>query len=257
VMDRMLGLVAAVSKIPVSVLAESMAPKGLGTNDDKSNWYDTLEAEREIIKPKIERVIRLVMRSKEGPTGGQIPKGWKLVFPSLWQLTPAEESERRNKQADTDTKYINAGVLTPEEVSTSRFRAEGWNAETQIDLGVRKQMQESDRASAVGAKQLPKGKAGAAQMKALPAPSGATAPGAQVDKDPTTALNGAQIVSLLSIVTSVATKQIPRDTGARLIAAAFPITPAQAALILGSVGEDFVPAAPAVPGGTVEEKAVG
>lgn len=64
------------------------------------------------------------------------------------------------------------------------------------------------------------------------------------EKDPTAALNGAQVKSLMDIVLAVAGGQIPRPTGAALITAAFPLSQEQADQILGTVGAGFVPAAP-------------
>jgi len=58
-------------------------------------------------------------------------------------------------------------------------------------------------------------------------------------KDPTTALNGAQVASLLSIVEQVAARQIPRATGVALVMAAFPLDGAQADHVLGEVGRTF------------------
>lgn len=59
------------------------------------------------------------------------------------------------------------------------------------------------------------------------------------EKDPQAALNGAQVTSLLSIVNSAATRQVPRETAIQLIVAAFPISPEQADRILGPVGKSF------------------
>lgn len=68
-------------------------------------------------------------------------------------------------------------------------------------------------------------------------------------KDPQSALNGAQIDALKSIVSDVALGQIPRDTGIELIVAAFPLSREQAEKIMGSVGQTFEPATEAPPGG--------
>lgn len=67
----------------------------------------------------------------------------------------------------------------------------------------------------------------------------------QQAKDPQAALNGAQVSSLLEIVTQVATRQIPRDTGIGLILAAFPLTAQQAEGIMGAVGRSFYAPDPA------------
>lgn len=71
------------------------------------------------------------------------------------------------------------------------------------------------------------------------------APDVAVEKDPAASLNGAQVASMLEIVTNVATGQIPRSTGVAIMVAAFPLSQEQAEEIMGTVGDGFVPAAAA------------
>lgn len=60
-----------------------------------------------------------------------------------------------------------------------------------------------------------------------------------------TALNGAQVSSLLEIVQACAVGAIPRDTAIGILKRAFLVTDQEAADLLGSVGAGFTPAAPA------------
>ena len=146
IMDRMVNMVASVSKIPVTVLM-GQAPAGLNATGDSDirNWYDALASEREhVLRARLDRIVRLVLISREGPTRGVEPEGWRVVLPSLWQPTPVEEAEIRAKQATIDTAYITAQVLTPEEVAVSRFRKEGYSTDTSIDLEHRQAMIEAD-----------------------------------------------------------------------------------------------------------------
>lgn len=146
VMDRMVNLLASVTNIPVTVLM-GQAPAGLSATgeSDIRSWYDALAASREReLRPKLNRLVSLLMLSREGPTGGVEPDGWRVVLPSLWQPTPSEEAEIRSKQAAVDVQYITAQVLTPEEVAVSRFRKEGYSTDTSIDLDVRARMIEAD-----------------------------------------------------------------------------------------------------------------
>ena len=71
-------------------------------------------------------------------------------------------------------------------------------------------------------------------------------------KDPAAALNGAQVSSLLEIVTAVAEGRLPRASGVAMLLAAFPLTADQAEGVMGEVGRGFVitPSAPAAPFGT-------
>ncbi len=62
---------------------------------------------------------------------------------------------------------------------------------------------------------------------------------------PDSALNGAQVTSLLEVVSRVALGQLPRASALEMIVAAFPVDRAGADAILGTVGNGFAPAAPA------------
>ncbi len=206
VMDRMINMVAAVSGIPVTVLM-GQAPAGLNATgeSDIRSWYDEVGSEREqTLRPQMQRLLRLVLLSKEGPTGGKIPDGWKIVFPSLWQMTPAEEADLRSKQATADVAYITSQVLTPEEVATSRFRREGWSSDTSIDLDARQAAMEAD---ATG--------------------EGTDAPGAD------------HAEGAAGIIAKVAARELPRDAGVALLVSSMGMDPTAAEAAMGEAGRSF------------------
>lgn len=150
VLDRFVNFLAAVSEMPVTVLM-GQAPAGLNATgeSDIRSWYDHVRAEQtKVLRPRVERLVRLLLRAKAGPTQGVEPKGWRVEFPPLWQPTPSEQADLRQKVAATDAQYITAGVLTPEEVALSRFPREGWSAETAVDLDARRAAQQADLAAA-------------------------------------------------------------------------------------------------------------
>ena len=66
----------------------------------------------------------------------------------------------------------------------------------------------------------------------------------EVSAAPDTALNGAQIAGLLSIIEQVRTGSVPKDTAVQLIVAAFPFDEARAQRILRDVVEGEAPEAP-------------
>lgn len=149
VLDRKINLLSAVSGIPVTILM-GQAPAGLNATGDTDlrNWYDEVQSEREkILTPRIEHIVRLIVRSKEGPTAGVEPEGWKLKWSPLWQSTPSEQAQLQSQVAQTDVAYIQAGVVTPEEVALSRFRPDGWSAETTIDYALRDATNEAHKAA--------------------------------------------------------------------------------------------------------------
>ena len=57
-------------------------------------------------------------------------------------------------------------------------------------------------------------------------------------------LNGAQVTSMVEIVSQVATGMLPRESGINMLTVAFSISGQQAEKIMGEVGRGFVPAAP-------------
>ncbi|RKI32158.1 DUF1073 domain-containing protein [Corallococcus sp. AB004] len=133
--DRLLRVLAAAADIPLSVLMGE-APAGLSATGsaDMDNWHAYVEAQQEaVLRPRFNRLLRVLLRSQQGPTGGVEPPKWMLVFRPLRQETQKEVAERRKLVADTDALYINSGVLTPEEVALSRFGGPEWSAETKLE----------------------------------------------------------------------------------------------------------------------------
>ena len=212
-MDRFTNMVSASSEIPVTVLM-GQAPAGLNATgeSDIRSWYDAVAAEREaMLRSRVERMVKLLLRAKDGPTGGVEPPGWKVTFPPLWQSTPSEDAELRSKVATTDNVYITAGVLTPEEVALNRFRSEGWSPDTTIDLEARE--------SAL------KGGGGMGEGEG----TDETADGSPVAPKP-------DHDAITSIIGKVAAREIPRDAGVQLLAAH---VGEKAELVMGEAGRNF------------------
>lgn len=127
---------AAAAQMPVTVLF-GQSPAGLNATgeSDIRLWYDRVESYQEdVLRPRLERLVTLILRSSAGPTKGQAPEHWKVNFRPVRKATPMEEAELRARQAQIDNAYVSARVLSAEEVAVSRFTSEGWSAETQIDL---------------------------------------------------------------------------------------------------------------------------
>jgi phage-related protein (TIGR01555 family) len=141
ILDQTSTRVAAAAKMPVTILM-GRSPAGMNATgeSDSRNWYDTLEVERTTkLLPRMTQLLRVIFRSKLGPTKGREPKSWNVVFAPLWTPTPKEDAELKKLHADTDSVRIQSGVLTPEEVAISRFRPEGYSDEIQIDLEAREE----------------------------------------------------------------------------------------------------------------------
>lgn len=209
-MDRFTNMVSASSEIPVTVLM-GQAPAGLNATgeSDIRSWYDAVQAEREaMLRSRVERMVKLLLRAKDGPTGGEEPPGWKVTFPPLWQPTPSEQADLRQKVAQTDQVYVTIGAITPEEVALNRFRPDGWNPDTTVDLEARKP------SMAVGAGEGEGGGEKTAQDSAA------------VDLDAVSAVIG-----------KVAARELPRDAGVRLLARL--VGDVEADATMGEAGKTF------------------
>lgn len=215
-------LLSAVSEIPVTVLM-GQAPAGLnatGESDLRMWTARVVAAQTQQLKPRAERLVRILLRAKDGPTGGVEPDAWEIQFPSLYDLTPTESATVVKTVSEADKTYKELGVLTAEEIGASRFRDDGWNPDT-----VR-----APKPAALPAQAVPGATAGA---------------GEGAEKAADTALNGAQVQSLQAIVEAVVARTMPRDTAVQVIARAFQLTPAEADVLLASAGRGPAPQLPA------------
>lgn len=126
----------AVTEIPLTLLM-GQSSAGFNSKDEGSmrKWYDKISQDQEDeLRPQMERLTYLVMLAKEGPTKGKVIEDWSLIFNPLWQPTEKETVDTRKAQAETDKIYIEAGVLTPEEVTISRFGGDEYSIETHVDM---------------------------------------------------------------------------------------------------------------------------
>lgn len=134
-LDRMQQLLSAVTEIPVTLLM-GRSPAGLNATgeSDIRLFYDAVQSKQENqLRPKLERLLKLLFLAKGGPTGGREPAEWSFAFNPLWQLDSVQLADVRNKQAQTDQIYLTNGVVHPEEVRQSRFGGDDYSSETVLD----------------------------------------------------------------------------------------------------------------------------
>lgn len=145
-LDRMMSRLSACGDIPVSLLMGE-APAGLNATGDSDIrwWYGSVAAkQRNEALPPLERIMRLRFLAKNSVTKGKLPAKWSIHFPTLWRPSELELSTIRKNQSDADIAYINALVLTPEEVAQSRFGGEEYSTDTHLDSDLRAQMSTPD-----------------------------------------------------------------------------------------------------------------
>jgi phage-related protein (TIGR01555 family) len=231
--DRTATRLASAARMPVTVL-HGISPAGLNATgaSDVRSWYDTLEAERtQKLQQPLTGLVRLVCLCQDGPAHGIVPEKYTVEFPSLWQETEQERATIAATQTQSDVALIQAGVITAEEVAVRRA------GELGIDPEPRQKAVESDMlALAIPTPTTETTPLESATVAQPTAEETAALPSVELAKS---SLNGAQVASLLSIVNSVAAKEIPRETGVRLILAAFPLSEAEAEALMGPVGRTF------------------
>jgi phage-related protein (TIGR01555 family) len=114
ILEKMMLRLAAAARIPVSLLM-GQAPAGMNATGESDTrfFYDQVRAEQEALKPKIERLVKIMKGSDQIRVS--------IEFPALWQMTDKEKAELRRMEAETDRIYLQEGVLLPEEVAIKRF----------------------------------------------------------------------------------------------------------------------------------------
>jgi phage-related protein (TIGR01555 family) len=136
-LDRTWVRLAAAAHMPVTRMF-GQAPAGLNATgaEDRRSWYDTCEAERTLkAKPGLERIVRIVGRVE---VPGVDPAGWTVEFPSLWSMSPTEQSDLESKVTTADVQRIDKGIALPEEITISRSRKNGYRLPLILDLKARK-----------------------------------------------------------------------------------------------------------------------
>lgn len=206
-------LLAAAADMPLIVLL-GLSPKGLGNEGgaDMRVWYDHVsDLQRKHLVPPLQRLI-------EVGWGKELAgKQWSVEARPLWQLDEKERANLRLAMSQADTAYLQTGVLTPEEVRTSRFGGDGYSIETQLDNFLRRAFEQP---LTPDARALIDGCAPTDTASASLAELGTSAPaGSDLQA---LALNGAQITGLLAILAAVRDGSLPQESAIQALLLAFP-----------------------------------
>lgn len=145
-LDRLAQRLSAATGIPVTLLM-GMSPAGLNATgaSDIRLFYDLIKSMQErILRPRLGRLIELMLKSQDGPTSGVEPQNWSITFRALWQLTEKETAELRYITAQTDVLYLDRGTVDNAEIAVARFGGDRWSMETHIDLEGREPAREPE-----------------------------------------------------------------------------------------------------------------
>ena len=215
-LDRSILRLAAAADMPVTVLmGQSPASMESTGESDLEVWTQTVEAwQTHELRRRHERITRLILLAKDGPTGGDEPEQWRIAYRPVRTPKPKELAEVRKLTVDTFSVAIDKGLAVAEEIAVQAFSPSnpvlGITLDEDALKAKLKRRRELDN-------QPPKDNAELGTV-------------------------GARATSAMEIVTQVATKQIPRESGKALLIELFRFTPEVAEQILGP--ETFVPAPP-------------
>lgn len=233
-LTRMDFQLAAVTGTPVTVLL-GQAPAGLNATGsaDLELFRAVAQAERrKRIQPQAEKLVRIVFRSKRGPTGGKEPAKWSITWRPLSVPTDKELADTRKTHAETAQILVDMGAVTARDVARSMFGGEEYSADLNVDPAVLEDLPEPEELDPLD--ELPPGAPEVGGPPALTPSQPASA----------SALNGAQMTSAKSIVSDVAAKLLPRESGIGMLMEFCTLTRNQAENIMGEVGRTFFAAPP-------------
>jgi phage-related protein (TIGR01555 family) len=225
------GEVAGLAGVPRTKLFAEV-PGGLGNNatGPHGDWDETKAVYRKHSQlPAYEWITKLGFRS----LGGE-PRRWKLEGKPYRHPTEKEQADLVKLEADTDIALLGAAIVTADVVQgrpiwRERFSLPDPEAPEMGALPVG-EMPDDIR--------LPGGAPDPALAGTDPA---AAAPAPEQPKAADLALNGAQIIALNSTIKDVAAGQIPRSSGAAIVARAINISIEEAIGMMPPEG--FVPSA--------------
>jgi phage-related protein (TIGR01555 family) len=117
--------VAAAAGMPFSMLV-GQVQGGLGdaSRGDISFFDDQIAGlQRKKLLPALRRFVHLQLAATEGATGGRVPRRWSVSLNPQREMSEQERADYRKTIADADASYIDRGVVTAEEVASTRFGA--------------------------------------------------------------------------------------------------------------------------------------
>lgn len=106
---------AAVARTPLVKLL-GITPSGLNASSDGEVrvYYDRVHGYQEhVLSPLVMTAVRIAQLSLFGEIDDDICWEWT----QLHEMTELELAEVRNKDADTDTRYVEAGIVRPDQVT--------------------------------------------------------------------------------------------------------------------------------------------
>jgi phage-related protein (TIGR01555 family) len=142
------------SQIPHTILFGE-SPGGLGStgrSEERDFAKHLGDYQSTHYKRPLQHLMKMIMLSKEGPTKGKLPESWRIKFNDLFELNEREKADVRARVAAVDGRYIQLGVLHPQEVADARYGGSEWSMELTLDPSLPRELPQ-----AAGQKTVPPG----------------------------------------------------------------------------------------------------
>lgn len=146
VLDRFGLYLCSLTGIPFTVLF-GRSPAGLNStgNGDLENYYNDVrgKSQERMLKPQLEKLVKLAQHCKECGTGGNELKDWTIKFNPLWMLSEKEVAETKRIEAEGEKIVVEAigGLMDRQLMDNSEVREYLKNklslpiAESVLDMG--------------------------------------------------------------------------------------------------------------------------
>ena len=125
-------IVSGASGYPAAVLFSQQMGTLAGATETKNDYTDFCLDTQEDMTEQVDRFFELILLEEGAPknmTTDDYEWEWKSVTPK----NNKTEADARNVQADVDKKYIELGVLGPDEVRANRFGSGEYSFQTQVE----------------------------------------------------------------------------------------------------------------------------
>jgi uncharacterized protein len=145
VLDKLRVDIIGASQIPHTILFGE-SPSGLGSTgrSEERDFAKYLgDYQNAHYKRPLQKLMEMIMLSKDGPTKGRMPESWRIHFNDLFELNEREKADVRARVAAVDGRYIQLGVLHPREVAEARYGGSEWSMELTLDPTVERELPDS------------------------------------------------------------------------------------------------------------------
>ncbi len=135
ILEKLRVDIIGASQIPHTILFGE-SPSGLGSTgrSEERDFAKMLgDYQASHYKRPLQKLMRMILLSKTGPTRGKLPESWRISFNDLFELNERESADVRARTAATDGRYLQLGVLHPEEVRQARYGGSEWSMEIALD----------------------------------------------------------------------------------------------------------------------------